>query len=48
MSYFGKVLGVDLTGYADDLSNGLRSTAESNLKIFETLKKAMLKRLEKR
>lgn len=48
MSYFGKVLGIDLTNHQTDLSNGLIGTAESNLKIFDLLRKAMQKRLADR
>jgi hypothetical protein len=48
MSYFGKVLGIDLTNHQTDLSNGLLGTAESNHKIFDTLRKAMQKRLDRR
>jgi hypothetical protein len=48
MSYFGKVLGIDLTNHQTDLSNGLLGTAESNHKIFDLLRKAMQKRLADR
>lgn len=48
MSYFSKFLGVDLTHYEQDLSNGLKGTADSNLKIFDSLRKSMQNRLFKR